>query len=372
VIDPLKLHTAWIMERGGKQRIHQIVDIERISWDRIRDDISMATVNVVVGPDTSQQGPLADLLGSTGRSELAIWRGDERVWEGPITLTAFRRDSVEITARDVLHYAARTIMVAPYNNAFPNTEYVVERARLILATELARRDAADMAVGLPSMNVVPFIRDYQNITDARTSANTPQRYAYVFEHIDSLAARAGMDYTVVGRSIHLWDVSTNAMGQTRTLTENDFIGDLYVSAYGMELGTYSEVTDGQGNYGASGGTDSYYGRVERLETAYDEEATTAPSLAELQSQAERNLYGRYPTPTQVRVPDGSSLNMDGVLEIKDLVPGIYMPLMATLGVVRVSQMQKLKKVRVVETAEGEDVMVTLYPASKPDEAEEGS
>lgn len=361
-IDPLAKHTAWIMDRGGKRRIHEITDISRIIWNRVRDDISTASVNIKIGIGSNQGDFLATLAGAVGRYELCIWRGDDRVWEGPITLCTFTKDGLIINARDPFHYAARTIMRAAYNNAYPNVDYVVNRAKRVIVAELARKEALD-----PPINVLPFLVDHQAPSDAKTSRNTPAYFSYVYEHIDEMAARAGMDYTVIGRAIHLWDTSKPAMGYTPTLTETDFLGDLYVSVYGMELGTSAAVTDGKGNFGVSGGVDPYYGEWERLETAYDEDATIAPTQAELQSQAARNNAGRNPVPLQVRIPDNSTLNMDGVLNITDLVPGIYMPLRATLNIIEISQMQKLQTVKVTETAGGETVQVTLFPASDPDD-----
>lgn len=360
-IEPLKKHTAWIMDRGGKQRIQELVDLESVEWNRVRDDISSARVKVTANKDSAQAEFLSTLAGATGRYELCIWRDNLRVWEGPITLPTFKSKGVEIEARDVMHYGARTIMRAAYDNAYPNTGYVVERARNILVTELARKEALT-----PPINVVPYIVDHQTLSDAQTSRYTPPYFAYVYEHIDDLAAKAGMDYTVIGRAIHLWDTSKPAMGYTPTVTENDFLGEVYVSVYGMELGTIAAVTDGMGNFGTTGASDPYYGEWERLETAYDEDATAPPTVAELTSQAERNLAGRNPVPLQVRVPDGSSLNMNGVLTIDDLVPGIYVPLLANFNIITISQMQKLQTVRVTETAAGENVQVTFYPASDAD------
>ena len=47
-----------------------------------------------------------DILGDlrTGRHEMVIYRGDDRVWEGPITRLAYRPGEVEIDARDVMFY----------------------------------------------------------------------------------------------------------------------------------------------------------------------------------------------------------------------------------------------------------------------------
>lgn len=360
-------HTVWVMDRGGQRRIAQVTDLVRVIWRRVRDDISYATVDVSLPEDSAQAEFLAQLVTAVGRYEIAIWRGDERVWEGPITLVTFPPGGCSIDARDVMFYAARNIMRDGYDNTYPNTEFVTTRARLILEAELGRRELES-----PPINVVPHIVEHHTATDARTSAKTLPYQFYTYEHIDTLAADRGMDYTVVGRSIHLWDTHEMAMGQTPTVTENDFLGPMYVSIYGLELGTISAVTDGQGTFGVvdwdgnSGDSNvephPYYGGWERLETAYDEQATAAPTQAELESQAVRNLDGRWPTPMIVRVPDNSQININGVLTIADLVPGVFMPMLCKVGVVEISQMQKLQTVVVTEDADGEKINVVMYPA----------
>jgi len=360
-IPSIEKHTAWVMERGGKKRIEQLVNIESIEWTRVRDDMSQAIVKVGANRDSAQADFLASLAGATGRYELCIWRGQERVWEGPISLVTFTRERVEIMARDVMLYVSRTIMRAGYDNSFPNIAFAVQRAKDILVAELARKEALD-----PPVNIVPHIRDYQTPTDAKVSRVTLPYQMTVFDHIDDLAAKGGIDYTVLGRSILLWDTSKPALGYTPTVTEKDFLGEMYVSIYAMELGTIAAVTDGQGRFGVAGAVDPYYGEWERLESPYDEDASAAPTDAELVSQAQRNLAGRNPVPLQVRIPDGSSLNMDGALQMSDLVPGVYVPLRANINLVEISQMQKLQTVKVIETAQGEDIQVTLYPASDAD------
>jgi hypothetical protein len=359
-IDPeLGQHTVWLMERGGKRKVAQINDLERVQWGRIRDDISTAVINVNADISSPQARMLAGLRGSTGRYEICIWRGADRVWEGPITHVTYTRSGVVITARDVMHYASRTIMRSAYDNRYPNVGYVVERAREILVTELSRGWEAFT----PAINVVPHIVAHQDPTDAQTSAYTvPYQYT-VFEHVDNLAHRMGMDYTVLGRAIHLWDTSRAVFGSTPQMTEDDFLGGIEVSVYGMELATIVVSSDGRGSYGEAGEVDPYYGPVERLDTVYDEEATTAPTSSELASQAQRNLSGRNPTPLAVRVPDNSGLDLGGKFTIADLVPGRYVPLAMSLGVVRVAQKQKIQTLRVEENENGEVITVSLYPAA---------
>jgi hypothetical protein len=356
-------HTAYLYDRGGRRKLGTLDPLSRVKWERRRDDPSSATI-LISSPGVECTKVLGLL--ETNRTELVIFRGTERVWEGPITRISYRGGAVEVEARDVMVYAVRTAMHNEYDNRYPNNGPVLDRVKRIMTAELARKEALD-----PAANVLPHVQylyaTKPGVTDAGTAAHTlPYQYT-VFEHIDSLAARGGLDYTVVGRSILFFDVH-QPVGQTPMVGAEDFIGDPIITQYGMELATRVIMTDGKGHWGEAGGDDPYYGEWEILHQAYDETAGPAdinqvPTVAELTSQAERTYkQGKVP-PLVVRIPDNTSLNPKGVLTIADLVPGVWIPLQATLPGRTVSQMQKLDSMTVEETAEGgEDIKVTLSPA----------
>ena len=359
--DCITEHRAFLHDRGGITRLNEFVNIAKCSWGRVRDDISEGFIEISAMYCDAQADALN--LVEPGRHELVIYRGDERVWEGPITRVAYTFGGVGIYARDVLHYTYRLAMANGYDNSGVNSAFVTDRAFTILTTELTRKDVAETGAGLPSVNLLPFIVNHHTAADAKTTAKTvPMQYT-VFEHIDNLAADYGMDYTAVGRAIHLWDTH-RSLGQTAIATENDFLGDLTVTSYGMELGTVAISTDGQGVWGQAGTVDPYYGLVERLTTAYDEETDDGPppSQAELQSQAQRALVNRNPTPVAVRAPEGAGVNPTGVLQLNDLVPGVLVPLRATVLIREFSQMQKVDKVTVTEDENGESITLSLIPA----------
>lgn len=355
-------HRAYVYDRGGQRRIGEVTGFTSIRWNRVRDDISGATLfHFVPGADC------AALLHNTepGRHELVIFRGGHRVWEGPITRLALTATTVEIEAHDVLWYATRTIMRSAHDNAYPHTEYVTERVASILRTEMARKEAQD-----PPINMLDFLDVRTNTDTARTSRSTLPYQKYVWEEMDDMAAKAGLDYTVIGRGLVLWDTH-DSIGQTQMMTTSDFLDDVTITAYGMELCTYSAVTDNNGNWGAWGAganeTDAgYYGEIELLASAYGEAASAAdapaPTTAEMISQARRNLAGRYPTPTIVRVPDGSGLNPSTVaLTFDHLVPGVAIPVRFENPVRPMQQLQKLDQVTIEEDSLGERVAVTMSP-----------
>lgn len=356
-------HTAFLYDKGGTRLLGPLGKLSRVRWERLRDDVSAATIDIA-----ARHAECDSTLGlaAVGRSELVIYRENERVWEGPITHVSRQGNSVAISARDIVHYIYRTIMTAEYNNAYPYIGTATSRMDRILRAELARMEAQD-----PPINVIPYLNVHEFPTNAGTSAHTLPYEMTVYEHMDTLAARGGLDYTAVGRALHIWDTH-HPIGHTATVSESDFLGDVIITEYGMELATVSAITDGKGRAGVAGGPDPFYGLVEILDTAFDETdgedwnaaegPQEPPSIAEMESQAQRVLSGRNPTPVVVRVPDNSSLNPDGVLSISDLVPGVFVPLVADLPGRYLNQMQKLDKVSFEESPEGETIQVTLSPA----------
>lgn len=354
-------HSVFVMDRGGTRRLAELEGLSQVKWSRVRDDLSKASVTLEAASASRQREKLLAI--EPGRHEIAIFRGDERVWEGPVGVLQASGDQVTVPAEDVMLYVARTVMHAGYTSAFPNVESVVHRAKRIMLAELARKEAL-------GYNLLAHMRTYEFPTDARTTAETLPYEATVFEHIDDMAAKMGLDYTVLGRSIMLWDTS-RPLGYTPTVGASDFLGPVTVSVYARELATRTISTDGEGNAGIAGGIDPYYGEWELLATAYDEETAKEddepPSLAELQSQAKRNLAGRMPTPLHVGVPDNSTLNPKGVLSMDLLVPGTYIPFRAVTPIRTVNQMQKLNSVNVTETPAGEQVQISMSPSTKSDE-----
>ena len=345
-------NVAAIFDRGGITRLFPIDRTTSIAYGRVKDDISDALVHIPTSADCC--GDLADL--EPVRHELVIFRDGQRVWEGPITRITYTDQDVEIAAKDVMFWPYRTIMRSEYDNSYPNIVHGTDRIGLILRNELARKERQS-----PPINVLPFLQIHTDDDTARTSRHTLPYQKTVWEEIDDLAAKAGLDYTVVGRAIHVQDTSF-LIGQTPLATEADFLGGVVVTCYGMDLCTYSAVTDGKGNFGWDIRDQMYYGEVEMLATAYDENETADPTPSELHSQAQRNLSQRFPMPIEVRIPDNSQINPNSEAFSFDLlVPGVKVPLMATAGCRQLRQDQKIDKVDVRQDDKGEVVTMTLIP-----------
>lgn len=360
-------HTVELYDRGGKRKLGNITPLTRVRWERVRDDTSVATAYVQI---TNIECNKTMAMAEAGRAEMVIFRGGQRVWEGPVTHVAYRGDSIQIEARDITHYLNRTAMHAEYDSRYPNNEFVITRLRRIFTAELARKEALDPSANILSHVVYRYADDPKN--EAGTASRTLPYEMSVFDHLDNYASRGGIDYTVAGRSLILFDVHQK-LGQTPLVTSDDFIGEPVITQYGMELATRVIMTDGEGHYGDAGGIDPYYGEWEVLYQAYDEDTASddekPPSVKELASQAKRTWsQGKVP-PMVVRLPENTRVNPNGVLSMSNMIPGTWVPLTASLPGRKLTQMQKIDSMSVEETEQGEEIKITMSPAPLSSDAE---
>lgn len=375
-------HTCYVYDRGGMTRFHQIKDISQLVWERDRDGISEATL-VLTGRSCKEQRDMVKAIASK-RHELVIFRGQDRVWEGPIFRIGDAGSKITIAAKDVVSYLFGTALSQTWDNTGVNATEVTTRFEEIITYELTHERAVRMVGGggstflrpgweqlTPPANILPFLMVHHFPNEARTSAKTVPSQMTVGAHLQSAARTSGVDYTAVGRAIHIWDTS-RSIGRTRTLTENDFFGNIIVTEYGADHTQAAYVAGMDGVYGEALNMDNldFYGPWETVYTAYSEEGTDGPSQTELDSQASRNTSGRSPVPFEVRIPDNSSVRLSPSLSIMDLVPGVQVPLRATLNARAYTQDQKIDHLKVTETADNETVQLTLTPATRPDSDEE--
>lgn len=355
-------HRAYIYDRGGMNRIMQLKDLSQVKWGRRRDEFSEGSVRLSGDACSEQATKLAAI--EPKRHELVIFRGEERVWEGPVWRVAWGSETVEIFAHDVTSYLNGTPLTQTYSNAFPNQTEVTTRIGDIIVEEMAVWETLT-----PPANVLPYLQIEHHPNEAKTTAVTVPYEMTVGEHLDALAQRSGIDYTTIGRAIHIWDTSRDLGTFPRAWTEADFFGEIVITAYGADHTEIAYAVAEDGRVGVAGSPSSYYGPWTKIFTVYNEEGTEAPTQAELNSQAARNRAGRSPVPVEVRVPDNSSVRLSHDLTINDLVCGRRVPLRATLNARKLDQMQKIDVVTVTETATKETVQVTLSPATRPDSDE---
>jgi hypothetical protein len=384
-------HRVFVYDRGGRVLRGEIKPLARVQWGRKRDDIG----NCLITTNGFDQD-CCELLGDlqSWAHELVIFRDQERVFEGPITRITYTSTDVEVEAKDVMAYLYRRVMRQGYNDAFrridrtPKTppqpigkpgggpydiigvNTVVERALQITLNALAYKDP----------NVLPYVTAIQYPKDALENRVVADYSRTAWEEIDDLAATAGLDYTTVGRRIVYWDTH-RVIGRLPEMRDGDFSDPVIVTEYGMQTSNWFAVTNNNGVAGIAyplgkDGSNWHerYGPVEMVASAYGEQsgaalATDAMTAAQrdalvkkLQGQATKGIANRWPNPVVVRVPDNSTLSPEVNLGINQLIPGVWIPLRATLTCRKLAQWQKLDSLDVEEIAGQEFVRVTMSPA----------
>lgn len=385
--DCVQGHTALIYDRGGKKRLRQLVDLTSVRWGRTRDAFTDGEI-VLSGRSCRAQ---ADVI--TGiqprRHELVIWRGSERVYEGPILEVKTYRDRAVIRAMDIGEYLKGTALSQdyPWNTGEPVSDasaLMTERVADIIGIELT--ESYDMIIGTggsattvtvprweeldPPANILPHVEVRRSET-LLTRSNTLAFEMTFAEHLQNLA-EGGLDFTTVGRKLLVWDSATS-IGRTRVVTDADFDGDIEIILAGTEHYSVSHISaqrdegdegtvdpgDPVPNVGNAGGENPYYGVWTNIVSLSSEDGDDNPTQDALNSQAQRDQVGRTPVPIEIRVPDGSTLRTGPTLGINELVPGITIPVRADLNLRRLQQDQRLDKMVVTETATGESIQVTL-------------
>jgi hypothetical protein len=363
-------YRVFLFDQGGQVQRGEITDIVSLMFSRVRDDIS--TANVVVQGWTDDCGELMAVARSWIH-ELVIFRDGVRVWEGPITLITYTPDTITFEAKDCMAYLYRRIMRQGYNDSYQVIDgeevgllTVVERAELLILNALAPYDP----------NLLQYLSSFKFEDDVKQSRVVPDYSQTVWEQVDDLAATAGLDYTTIGRRIMLWDTH-RAIGRLPEMTDGDFGDSIIVSEYGMQLCNYSAVTNGNGLWGAVRPQDEdprneSYGPIEMLASAYGESTVSATqestpaarqrAIEAMESQAKRNINGRWPTPLVVRVPDNTTLNPDIDLGFNQLIPGVWIPVTSQATLRPVGQWQKLNLVTVTVLKGVERITVVMQPA----------
>lgn len=214
--DCVQQHSAYIYDRGGKTRFHQITRLERVKWSRDRDGVSEAEI-VISGTSCEDQRDIIRTIASK-RHELVIFRGEERVWEGPISRIGDAGDKVTIAAKDVVWYLFGTALSRVWDNSGSNATEVTTRFQNIIEHELSHaREVRAVGGGTvvrpgweqldPPVNLLEHLTVHHFANEARTSAKTFPSQCTIGTHLQSAARTSGIDYTAIGRAIHIWDTS---------------------------------------------------------------------------------------------------------------------------------------------------------------------
>lgn len=370
-------YTAQLHWRGGAQPYESAAmdRLTEVTWNRTLNDIAEASVTVLKGNVSAE---CCTALGEAEPwvHELTLYRDGELVWQGPITKTTSRRDSIVIQAQDVtswfdylvntwrITYTAATAD-AQGRKAGPITAIAYNHIRLnITGSSLAVADYPGImdyiivrSTGLPTIKV-----------EKDGSKNTTIWTAYLGTILREWAKR-GLTWTTVGRSILLRAKPTSATRAQARLTMEDFTGEIEVIKDGTQGGVYGfattqdqqDISDGKSlGYGR---TKTAYGRLDVL-VSLDEEKVTDADLREAAKDA---IAGRYPVPVSISVPDGSALAATAPVTLRQLVPGERFDVLAESFCAPVLQGFALTDVEGSWQNGQEKIGITLVPLADLDE-----
>lgn len=326
-----------IRDRTGVE-ILGLSDIESIEWDRRLNDRSEATVTAMVNAECCTRLERV----RSWRCDLAISRDGEEVWVGPIRTPVNTVGRVTIKATDVLGWLQRRVIHEDHDwTPLPGVG-AVQAAVALINDGFAPDDP----------NVLKYLVEYG--TGVVGGWDYPAYSKYVFDALLELA-KGSIDFTAIGRRIVVMP-SGYKLGQTTLVTCDHFQGaDLGVTEDGDAAATKAYVT-GLNLVGIAGGVDDYFGLIEVL---VDNQQIGRQTTAD--NAAAGLLNGKNPPPLLVQPPNGSSLSPDTPICLRDLVPGVTVPVSVDCTCRTAAQDMRLTQLKVSVTDSGEQISPLLTP-----------
>lgn len=346
-------HRAFIYERGGVVPVTELTPLSSVSWERVRDEISVAYITVPTHECCEELGNLRTIL-----HELHLERNGEIVWQGPITRLEYEHDQVQVYAEDILWVAKRSVLEVGYNQTSPNTASVIDRMDWLLRQQCYNKD------GDP-WNMLSHLHPQSHDGDPRTSKKVNAYQFYVWEDFDAYAEHNGTDYTVVNRDIYYFDLNL-AWKVIPPLDELHLSQFPRIVEYGNQLATRGFVNNGSGVTGSAMAKDPQmtllYGNVDTLTSVMQdgtEEAPTAEEIEQWNATAARHIDGTAPSPMSLNIPENTTLMPSAPWAISDLVPGAWFEASSSSLCRQLTAWQRLHRVHVTEKApEGENIQIT--------------
>jgi hypothetical protein len=305
--------------QGGRALWTWVKGLEEITWGRKSDDWSEATVEV------AKTDAGADCCGKLGATrtwghELSIYRDNDQepVWQGPIVVKSEKRHSLTLNARDMLFWMERRgVQPAAGSYFYPNATDTGAILRTVITDAFTGAD--------------PGLLTYADLQDTGTTSTLDRVWRDsqpVGELLRELIS-AGVDVFTVGRRVYVLSDRSRLGFNPYRLSEDSFLDELEVRENGVDAATRAvcvggQPLDGSGQpiqdvspvIGTAGGTDAFYGRVDRFTTSPN---TVVQSVANGIASAMRS-YG-YPPPVDLVVPRGARLSPHAPVSLGQLIPG---------------------------------------------------
>lgn len=372
-------YTATVHWRGG-QRVYTYIDkVESLRWTRERRGISEAVVTVAA----SGVGPacMARLLETyEWVHEITLYRDGRAVWQGPVslrdvTVAGNEPIRVELTAKDVLGYAARRLL--QQTRKLENTD-LSQMGKAALESAFATRDP----------NILPHIVARPS---GRTGARTIRAYSrYAIEELTEIGGE-GMEWTCVGRTVYFDAPATASTTPQGAITGEHLMGDVHIVSSGEDYASRvfaaPQAQEGVWQHlEGVGGHSPVYGLIDYVvQTSHsynldengawqpsgDDGLTRAQTEAALRRAAQARHTQMSRPPLVVRPADNSRLDAATPISLDRLVPGVRIDLaVGTQPPLTVQAAMRLMRLTVDWGPDGEKVQVSLVQIGGPSDQDD--
>lgn len=336
------IYSIKFFDRGGNS-MDGPSNIQELTWSRILDDSSDATMQYIISDDSC-----CSILGDIEpyAHEVGVFRNEKLVWYGWVLNVEYKRNEVNIDAFDALGWLKR---------------------RLVHTTMTwADVDLSDIFLDLwndamaPSPIRAQVVTTSSGVRESRESKTNTNRatWASVKEMLDT-----GLDVTTFGQTVLAGIIHTT---KPIEIFLPDVDGDVALTKLGSEYANRI-IVDSSNTIRAiyppnvEPTANSYYPLVE--ETIYD------PQLQD-QVSAENAAKSRYEysrrVPRVIRTQDSLVLQPNFDININDLIPGIRV-IVDTKGLCYETKQEfRLGMVNVTVSGGQEKVAVSLQPTGPRD------
>lgn len=344
-------YTVSVVDAGGSPRIMELPHPLSITVTWVRDDTGTLSAEFPVETINS-----FDQI-RTVRHEIVLHRNGARIWEGPITLLGFSRETLQVEASDVSWFLRKRALEGGID-----ARKVPERVPGLMKKMILDH----FPPGGDMRKIGQFLTVYETLEDPRTAA---QHIAYsktLFDVLDQYAWTGGIDYVVQGRRIIIYDTHLR-IAVLPKFSDSDFKQALTVTEYGNQLRTRSINSNNSDSFGIATADPTwvnYYGKIDRVGNTTEEGGDDTETSDEiLEERAERTLHDGAPSPIEINIPDNVGLVKTAPVEFHDLVPGAWMPIESTSTPRKIQQWQRIDKVTVnVSAGGGESISLILSQA----------
>lgn len=358
-------YEVYFKSRGGQQFICRARNMTSLSWGRVMNDVSTASVSIALNDLDNNNCECVSQI-NPWEHELAVYRNGVEVWVGPVVNGSI--DLANLTAsyeaRDLsAWFDHRWVEVSDNDVEFEETD--ISEVFEWLIQHAYYKQPWNMSWNIPRTQV-PIDRVY-------TGSDPSERWNGSFQSIgEELRAlsESGIDTTVIGRQYIAGDLQTTSV-PSRLLIDGHWSVLPSIQIVGSSMAT--EVGVGGGNGGYYGWYDDQiwieradsddagdrYGLLQSFFNAPeldDADTTSLPNAVTQQAYGLRELK---------KAPfvyvKGGSLSAKAPLPIDTLVPGsVYA--VKLLGTCRtIEDVYRLQSVNVSYGTSGEDVAIELTP-----------